>query len=161
MDTHLLATFPPGQGKILNGARALASMPTHQISSDGWTSTSRLLFFLDYNNDTAQRKPSIRWENSLPTEVCSCSWDIQQPWRLDTTACCTFSKGWRMQRHLWPCSTGALSQHPVKPSLYPHHTGWRGALGRHFSCSNLTQTADYLRFHAAYSPLYCFWPIFT
>ncbi|KAE8284529.1 hypothetical protein D5F01_LYC17862 [Larimichthys crocea] len=31
--------------KILNGARALSSAPTHQIASEGRTSTSKLLFF--------------------------------------------------------------------------------------------------------------------
>uniref|UniRef100_A0A8C9ZZF1 L1 transposable element RRM domain-containing protein n=1 Tax=Sander lucioperca TaxID=283035 RepID=A0A8C9ZZF1_SANLU len=42
--------------KILNGARALSATPTHQISSEGRTSVSRLLFFPDYSNDTAQRR---------------------------------------------------------------------------------------------------------
>ena len=73
--------------------------------------------------------PSIRWENSLPTEVYSHSWNIQQPWRLDTMARCTFSKGRRMHRHLWPCWTRALAQHPVKPAppaslSPPYHPTW-------------------------------------
>lgn len=45
--------------KILNGARALSSAPTHQVSRDGGTSASRLLFFPDYRNDTAQRRKAL------------------------------------------------------------------------------------------------------
>lgn len=45
--------------KILNGARALASVPTRQIPGDGQTSTSRLLFSHDYCNDTVQRRKSF------------------------------------------------------------------------------------------------------
>ena len=45
--------------KILNGARALLSAPTHQTSSEGWTSTSKLLFLPDYSNDTAQRRKAF------------------------------------------------------------------------------------------------------
>ncbi len=45
--------------KILNGARALSSPPTHQMTSEGKTSASRLLFFPDYSNDTAQRRKAF------------------------------------------------------------------------------------------------------
>lgn len=45
--------------KILNGARALSSAPTHRTSSKGQTLTSRLLFFPDYSNDTAQRRKAF------------------------------------------------------------------------------------------------------
>ncbi|MEQ2205114.1 hypothetical protein XENOCAPTIV_025845 [Xenoophorus captivus] len=45
--------------KSLNGAGALLSAPTHRIFSEAQTSTSRLLFFPDYSNDTAQGRKAF------------------------------------------------------------------------------------------------------